>query len=137
VAPGLALRRAGPGLDVGGGVGDGLREPEGPVRVPVALDLLEPGRGLSFSVQLVSVSIRNAASRCTNAVAPGRTWLIRPPQANRVIPAPPALLLPGQRCTHRIAVSTPAAGSARRRNRDRDANRPDGTLWARNFWAAT
>src|SRR3984957_3342 len=72
-------------------------------------------RGRSASVQLVSVSIRNAASRCTNAVAPGRTWLICPPHANRVSPPPPALALPGQRCTHRIAVSMPAAGSARAR----------------------
>ena len=53
-------------------------------------------------------------SRCANAVAAGSTRLIAPPQANSVTPAPPGLELPGQRSSHRTAVSIPAPGSGPR-----------------------
>ena len=94
-------------------------------------------RGLSRCVHDVSLSIRNAASRCTNAVAAGSTRPMAPPHAKIVTPAPPGLVLPGQRSTRAIAVSIPAAGSGPERNRDLAANLPAGTLRASTAWAAT
>src|SRR5580693_6957770 len=90
--------------------------------------LAETTGGLSRAVQVVSLSIRNAAPRWTNAVASGATALMAPPQANRVIPAPPGLELPGQRSIQRTAVSIPAPGSGPSRKRDLDANWSNGTL---------
>ena len=93
--------------------------------------------GLSRFSQVASLSIRNAASRCTNAVAVGDRLLIAPPQANRVAPAPEALELPGQRSTQPMAVSIPAAGSGRSRYRDFEVKLPLGTSRASSAAART